>query len=313
MSFSTPPKCVDFFIVGAPKAGTTALFEYLKRHPSVFLPTHKEPHYFSQDYPNIGGRIRELKDYEALFDGKSLGQKAGDASVCYFGSQSAANEIHDYNPEAKVIVMLRNPVDLFLSEHSQLLYSFYESEKDPARAWDLQEEREQGRSLPGGCREPMVLRYRQTCALGSNLARIYSVFPKDQVLPVLFDDFVRNTGGVYRDVLQFIGVDDDGRTDFPKVNERKAHRSGLIARFLIAPPGFLANWHAALRRRVAVSGSPVLQRVEDMARKFLVLISREGDKPKITEADYKRIQGDLAPEVEKLSELMGRDLSSWNR
>ncbi len=174
---------VDFFIVGAPKSGTTALYSYLSTHPDIFLPTHKEPNYFAEDYPNIGGRLKTLTEYEKLYV-KHNRKIAGDASVCYLASDTAPKGIKNYNPGAKIIIMFRNPIDLFLSEHSQLLYSFYEDVENPFQAWQLQESRKQGNDIPSSCREPEALQYRKACRLGKHLQRYTDIFPRNNILTI---------------------------------------------------------------------------------------------------------------------------------
>src|SRR5437667_5641216 len=101
----------NFFIVGAPRCGTTALYTYLRQHPDIFLPETKEPHYFNRDM-NSGGAIRDHKEYLSLFAGAQGRARVGEASVYYLSSAYAAREISKVCPGAKIIVMLRNPVDV---------------------------------------------------------------------------------------------------------------------------------------------------------------------------------------------------------
>ena len=116
----------NFFIVGAPRCGTTALSEYLRGHPNVFFSQPKEIGFFATDFP--GSRvITRFEDYMALFnDVQPDHLRVGEGSVWYMYSREAARNIHEYNPKAKLIVMLRNPVDLVHSLHSQLLLSIDE-------------------------------------------------------------------------------------------------------------------------------------------------------------------------------------------
>ena len=115
----------DFLIVGAFKSGSTALYEGLRRHPQIFMPFHKEPLYFGDDLTRRYGRYTEA-EYLRLFDPAKPGQKSGEASTWYLYSVSAAREIHDFNPEMRIMVVLRNPVDVMYAEHSQLIYNVIE-------------------------------------------------------------------------------------------------------------------------------------------------------------------------------------------
>src|SRR6266446_2704827 len=107
----------NFFIVGAPRCGTTALYSYLRQHPDVFLPEYKEPHYFNTDM-NSGGAIRKEKDYLAQFSGAQNQPRIGEASVYYLSSVAAPEQIKSFCPTAKIIIMLRNPVDTVDALHA---------------------------------------------------------------------------------------------------------------------------------------------------------------------------------------------------
>lgn len=111
----------SFFIVGAPKAGTTALSKYLGRHPEIFVPPRKELNYFNKGLVRVSP-IKTLDEYLSFFaEGK--GKICGEASPVYLRTPNAAKEIHDFNPDAKIIIMLREPVSLLRSFHSQLLWN----------------------------------------------------------------------------------------------------------------------------------------------------------------------------------------------
>jgi len=301
---------VDFFIAGAPKSGTTALYTYLSTHPDIFLPAHKEPSFFADDYPNIGGRLKSLNAYEKLYLNNSK-KVTGDSSSCYLASDAAPSAIYRYNPDAKIIILLRHPVDLFISEHSQLLYSFYEDIEDPFQAWQMQEKRSSGQHIPASCREPMVLQYRKVCAHGTNLKKYRNIFPQTSILVRFFEDFIECPGAVYRDVLKFIGVPDDHRTDFPKVNEAKFHKRGGIARWLISPPGIFGPFHAKLRRYIATSNSPLIRSIENTARKLTAYNSQKGLSRSLSDNEYDTILKEINNEIRLLSSLTGKELSHW--
>src|SRR3954468_1950993 len=112
----------SFFIVGAPKCGTTSLNDYLRQHPRIFIPERKELHYFGSDLTFLKTQRPTREEYLAHFAAAQPQQIAGEASVWYLYSQLAAREIHDFCREAKFIIMLRNPVDMMHSLHSQYLY-----------------------------------------------------------------------------------------------------------------------------------------------------------------------------------------------
>jgi len=301
---------VDFFIVGAPKSGTTALYSYLSTHPAIFLPEHKEPSYFAFDYPNIGGRLKTLEDYEKLFSSHTR-KIAGDGSVCYFGSETAPKAIKDYNPSAKIIIMLRNPVELFLSEHSQLLYSFYEVIEDPYQAWKMQSLRKNGKPLPSSCREPETLQYNKVCSLGKNLKTYRDLFPEGTILTIFFEDFILSPQTVYNKVLQFLELKDDGRKDFPKINEAKLHKRSGLAKWLISPPGIWGSVHAKIRRFIAITDSTSIKSIETIARKLAARNSQKKSSHRLSAEEFESIISEFQNDIDLLASLTGKELSHW--
>lgn len=303
---------VDFFIAGAPKSGTTALYAYLSTHPDIFLPEHKEPSFFAEDYPNLGGRLKTLAVYEKLYQNHDK-KIAGDCSVCYLGSNTAPGAIYRYNPKAKIILLLRHPVNLFISEHSQLRYSFYEDIENPFEAWQLQEKRRNGQCIPGICREPATLQYKKVCTHGKNLKKYLALFPRDAVLVLFFDDFVNAPDAAYQTALKFLGVQHDGRTDFPKVNVAKQHKRGWLARWLISPPGIFGTVHAKARQVIATSDSRLIKSIEKTARTLAQGNSTPKASAALSGTQYNIILSELLDDIDLLSDLTGRDLSHWKK
>ena len=125
----------NFFIIGAPKCGTTALSEYLKDHPQIYFSDPKEPHYFTFDFEQYR-LTKTLEEYLELFAAATPQHQAvGEGSVFYLYSSVALEKIREFDPQAKIIVMLRNPIDMIYSFHSQLLFSADESETSFEQAW----------------------------------------------------------------------------------------------------------------------------------------------------------------------------------
>src|SRR5882672_1680365 len=110
----------DCFIVGAPRCGTTAMYTYLGQHPEIFMSARKEPHFFGTDLSSPA-LVRDEQQYLSLFAKAQNEKRAGEASVFYLYSQRAAREIHAFCPSARIIIMLRNPVEMMYSLHSRHL------------------------------------------------------------------------------------------------------------------------------------------------------------------------------------------------
>jgi len=206
----------DFFIIGAPKCGTTSLSVYLSEHPDIIMSKPKEPHYFSTDIDN--GRITSLKSYLNCFSKKSDNELMGEASTLYLYSQIAVPKILINNDNAKFIVMLRNPLDLIFSYHQTALHYFGETETDLEDAWGLIDTRKKGEKIPKGCPDPSLLFYGDIGGLGSQVNRLLSCIDRKMVLFILFDDFVNKTDKIYQSVLKFLSLDQNYTPDFQIYN-----------------------------------------------------------------------------------------------
>src|SRR5580692_11872450 len=107
----------DFFIVGNPKSGTTALYEMLRSHPQIFMPTLKEPHFFAAEKPPSSPLPNTLDEYLALFAAAEPNQCAGEASPSYLRSPTAAGRIAQLAPDARIVAILREPAGFVRSLH----------------------------------------------------------------------------------------------------------------------------------------------------------------------------------------------------
>ena len=151
----------DTFVVGAFKSGTTALYEYLRAHPQIFMCVPKEPMYFGADLTPRYRRMTE-QEYLALFADAQPGQRAGEASPWYLYSHSAPAEIAHFAPDARIIVMLRNPVDVMHAQHGQLVFNRREDITDFAAALEAEPARRRGERIPGDAIRPEALYYRHS-------------------------------------------------------------------------------------------------------------------------------------------------------
>ncbi|HEV8053261.1 MAG TPA: sulfotransferase, partial [Candidatus Limnocylindrales bacterium] len=225
----------DFFIVGAPKCGPTALYDYLAPHPDVFMPFHKEPLYFGSDLTRRYGAMSEA-DYGALFRDARPEQVVGEASAWYLYSTTAASEIRGACPDARIIVMLRNPVDVMHAQHSQLLFSEQEVITDFGAALEAEAERRQGRRMPPGPIRPENLFYRHMVRFSEQLQRYIEAFGRERVHVIIHDDLRRDGLAEYRRVLEFLGVDPEFVPDMRPSNENKRVRNRWIQRLIWDPP-----------------------------------------------------------------------------
>ena len=295
----------NFFIVGAPKCGTTALYEYLRPHPNIFMPKVKEPHFFAKDlgtYPFI----KTLEDYTELFaDAGERHLRVGEASVYYLRSAVAIANIRSFNPDARLIAMFRNPVEMLHSFHAQLLYVSEESESDLETAWRLQEQRSRGIGLPPGSRGAFLLQYRELGRFGTQVERLLTTFPREQVKLILYDDFAASPQAVYDDVIRFLGIPHDGRTEFPRINEGKRARLAWLRDFYRKPPPPLRAAFRKLKRAVGGEG------IGTVARKIVALNTVKEQRVPLSPEFKAELVAEFRDEVTLLSRLLNRDLSHW--
>jgi hypothetical protein len=290
----------NFFIIGAPKCGTTALSEYLREHPQVFFSDPKELHFFNEDFTNR--HTTHLEDYLRRFAEAGGSHKAvGEGSVFYLSSSVAVRKILAFQPEARLIVMLRNPVDMAYSYHSQAVYSFGETERDFEKAWRLQDERERGHNLPRFCKEPKTLMYRDLCKLGEQVERLYQAIPAERVKVVFFEDFTSDTRKTYAEALDFLRLDPDGRVSFRQVNANKALKALWLERLTHYGSALWRPVKRTLGVRARLGVAPRLKRANTVAKK------RKPLSPQFA-AELKSF---FRADVHKLSALTGRDLSHW--
>lgn len=296
-------KLPNFFIVGAPKCGTTALDAYLQEHPKIFM-CEKEPHYFSFDLP--GHReVCDWSGYEALFQGASDATPAvGETSVYYLYSQVALEKLHQHFPSARVLVMLRNPFELAVSMHAQALRSGNESVTSFAKAWSLCDERRAGRKAPKGCHDVATLLYDSIPLLGSQLQRLLDIFPAEQVRWWFYEDFAQDTRRVYLEILDFLGVPDDGRTYFPRHNPRRRARSQLVAKLTQRTPEPMVKAAIGLKRVFGIKELGIIPALREMN---WTPASKTSLSPELLAEMRKAFE----PDIRLLQNLTGKNLESW--
>lgn len=292
----------NFFIVGAPKCGTTALSEYLKSHPNVYLSSPKEPHYFAEDFNHT--QFKTLDKYLELFAGQGDCQVVGEASVHYLCSAVALANIYDFNPEAKIIAMLRNPVELVYSYHSQLLYNTGEDEPSFEKAWRLQATRQLGNNIPKRCANPRVLQYQEIASLGSQVEKLLQIFPASQVKLVLFEDFKASPAKVYQEVLAFLELPPDNRTKFPKVNANRSNKITWLGILTEKTPAPLIKTAKVAQTVLGVKTFGIMNRLRN-------LNTSQQERQTLSPTFRAELTEAFREESQKLAQILQRDLSDW--
>lgn len=299
----------DLFIVGAPKSGTTSLYEYLKGHPEVFMSVVKEPRYFAPDdaLGASGHALRHGRDQERyldLFADARDEKRLGEASVGYIYSRLAPGLIHEFQPDARIVVMLRNPVDMIYSLHGQRLSEDREDEVDFAAALAAEDDRRAGRRVPAHA-TPAGSTYRDRGRFGQLLPPWFDTFGRDRVHVIVFEDFIRDPAAEFRRLLEFLDVDPAYRpVEFAVHNPSHTARS----RFLRAlTKTRFAQWTVwqLLPRVLGDRATRALVRRFRHSR-----INRMPSRREPLDAELRRqLEAEYAPDVAALSALLGRDLT----
>jgi hypothetical protein len=217
----------NFFIAGAPHCGIAALHGYLRQHPECFMPQEMtEPGFFGPDVRvNAGRRADSERKYLAMFRNGAGKRRIGDSSAWYMFSKVAAKRIAEWDGRSQAILMIRNPVDAAYALHGKLLAGGEEHLEDFEEAMGAEAERREGKTD--------ALQYTEVFSYAPQIERFYDALGRARVKVIVFDDFVLNTGQVYRDTLQFLGLDVEFEADFSGVSPVKRRISGEVRERLI--------------------------------------------------------------------------------
>jgi Sulfotransferase family len=294
-------KVPDFFIVGNPKSGTTALHHMLRRHPQLYVPDLEGTQFLSGEAPP---RSREsdmqVEDYLSLFRAARPEQRVGEVSQSYLRSHTAARRIAALRPDARIIAILREPASFLRSLHLELLQDHVETEKDLGKAIALEE---------AATRDPLIpqrLGYSQErVQYVEQLRRYHAAFPPEQVLVLIYDDFRADNEGTVRQVLRFLDVDDTSTIEVTEANPTIRIRSVRLHEFVRSL--YLGRGPAArvAKRAIKALTPQQLRRdgLQTLRRRVLFGKPHPPDEELMLEL-RRRSKG----EVVALSEYLGRDL-----
>jgi hypothetical protein len=212
----------DFFVAGAPKAGTTALHAALAQHPQLYMSAVKEPKFFLTDGPppTQGGpgdaktyreHIWRRSDYEALFDGAPPGTLSGESTPFYLYKGDAQQRIKALIPDARLIIVLRDPIERAHSNWTHLWSAGLDPIDDFVRACGAEEER-----VAAGWAD--FWHYRRIGLYGRQLQRLLTVFPREQVFWFRYRDLIDNPAGTLDRICDFLDVKTGVICELPREN-----------------------------------------------------------------------------------------------
>lgn len=306
---SDRPPYPHFIIAGAPRCGTTALYQYLSENPLIYMSQVKELNYFAFDFPNVQKiRFTSQEDYLKVFQGADFRHMAvGEASPFYLFSQEAFKNIYSFNPKIKIILSLRNPLNFVQSFHQLNLSLLREDIADLQTAWNLQSDRKNGEKIPKSCREPELIQYGELGKFGKHMNELLKIFPREQVMVIIFEDFAANPKKIYENILSFIDVPSDRRSDFPPVNANFKNRSKLIAN-LLHPPQSVYQFFI---RATSIFGVNFMKHVTLFYNRIERLNVTESKREPLDPEFRKQLLDFFRKDIHLLEDLIGRDLSIW--
>ncbi len=306
----------NFFLVGAPKCGTTSLYSFLRLHPDVFLSTPKELNYFHVDFPGLV-QITSEEEYLSQFTAANGKKIVGESTPLYLTSSVAAERIKQFNPNARLVCIFRNPIDFAISWYSHMRrYGTDEDQQTFRAAWDLQEDRANGKNIPLNAREPAVLQYRNLATFGKQLQRLLAHFPREQVLIFLLEDLVNDFPSAYAELRDFLDIEDDGRRELGWSNRGMLPRQSLSRSLMqFGFPLFRACSRGLIAASRVVVSESFAKRVQNRSevswnRVYRRFALKEG-KPVVTAEDREIVRLSLLEDMKLLEELVGKDLRSW--
>lgn len=288
----------SFFCVGAAKSGTSALHYFLGQHPDIFMPEIKEIHHFAPDILSKNDYWLDNEKYFSLFKNALPHQIIGETSAFYLLSEEAATNILQYNSLAKIIILLRSPVEFIHSLHSQLVFNGEENITNLEDALDAETNRLQGIDLPISRIQEKHL-YTKAAKYYRQVKRFTDIFDEENIKIVLYDDFKTNLKESIKDIYEFIGVDKSFIPNIKSVNSNKKIRSRHLQKInkkitdKILTPSIGFDTAQKISKKVIKLNSKFFKREEMSEQTKIGLV-------KILESDIKQLE-----------KLINMDLSNW--
>ena len=299
----------NFLIIGAAKAGTNALYHYLRQHPQIYMSPWKEPKFFAfeteadlgfraangRDAPVNASVILDQAEYEELFDDARDGELArGEASTHYLYVEKSPGRIKTLIPDARLIAVLRNPVDRAFSSYQHLVRDDLEP-LDFGAALDAEPQR---------IAEHYAYLYRYTDMgfYSQQLDRYEKTFPENQLCVLLYDDLRSDPEETCRRIFSFLGVDEDFVPDMSGEYNRSGVPKNRVMHRLLNPS-------APMKRRLwNVTPRFARERLLDAQTK---IVNRNLQRQTMPEHERDRLRGVFREEVGRLEARLDRDLSHW--
>ena len=293
---------IDFFLIGAPKCGTTSMNFYLSQHPDIFVHPDKDLCYYTPELiTKTDIRREQFEKFYSKFQAADSSQIVGYSSSLGLFSKHAPERIFNENPNAKILIMLRHPTDMLYSYFQYIRLSGLETQRDFLHALEIEKERKVGKFIPKRT-PPERLFYSDWADYTSQIRCWLEYFSFDQMKFILFDDLKEKPKDTVDSVFSFIGVDPKRVTIYYKVENRgRSLRFKWLIDAWKKRPTFLNDVFrfllpSSLRHRIA---------------KFIYTFSSSGSKIPLEPKTRRQVTLLLLPKINELEKIIGRDLSKW--
>jgi hypothetical protein len=297
MSYVKEP---NFFILGAPKCGTTSLADWLNSHPNIYMSPYKEPHYYSNDYNRDYYNDREK--YLSLFENASNEHKIiGEASTGYLYSKLAIKNIlkESNGKDLKFIVMLRAPHEMAYSLHGEMVALGEETEKNFEKAWYLENQRKISKKKYFFNRDIQTLFYPSICKVGEQMERLFKLIDRQKVKVIFLEDLKNNELNIYKEILNFLELKYDGKIDFKTLNSARTSKSKLLNVILL--------YIVRIKMKLGIKKNIGLGFFTWLKRKNLTKVKRQ----KLDVVFEKELKTYFKDDINLLEKLLDRNLSHW--
>jgi hypothetical protein len=280
----------NFFIVGAPKSGTTNMSYYLMQHPQVFMPENLEPYYFARlDIPQNYKReiISDEKKYLNLFKNAKNCKVVGESSPVYLYCPHSALEIKNRFPNSKLIISLRKPIEIAYSEYFSLKFMGFDQNRSFDELLDSSEEQLTRNEFH-------IDSLLEAGFYSKHIKRFQKIFSKNQIKITIFEEYVKNTVPTINSILSFLGIKESITFDATSKGAYKVPRNFASQKLM----------NNSTFRKAAKFVIPTVTR-QKIGERFLV---KESSRPPLKQNQRKRLTQIYQDDVENLSELLGRNL-----
>jgi len=283
-------KMPNFFIVGAPKAGTSSLYYYLNESPDVFISKIKEPHFFSSDYCKLINfkNVKTRKDYLKLFENATKEKAVGEASVGYLQATEAPGNISSTIPNAKIIIMLKDPVERFFSHYLMLVRSGSITQDFSEVLTKYLNE--------SVSKDPYYYALVGGSYYYDKVRRYLRCFKNEQVKIIIFEEFIENTKQSLQSVFDFLNIDSPVPENINQIYNEFALPRNQISLSIMGNQTLKKIVKRILPRR---TWTPIRE---------TIFVKKGQTKPEMKNEDRERLVKFYQNDVKKIKDLLGREL-----